>query len=295
MSRYALEWAKQQQPDTAEAKTLLLVLADYAEGENNACTINEHRLASDTGINRPDLPSVIKTLEADGLVVATHVPRPVPTNTFAKAVRPYVDGTWGELTRFTLPIPARRRDWGVKHAKGCEGDMTQRTAVYRLYDRAGALLYVGISVRPDTRFEEHRQTKRWWSQVATREITWHQDRYAAEVEEYGVIQREDPPYNTRHSPRRRAERDRSKRQPYSTHEASPDAYDVALKEIRADLRAGKYDVSPMPSDDAIAKIYGIGPRAVWYLMSELRDDGAVALLPNSPRGARTHYRPWSDW
>ncbi|WP_432003969.1 GIY-YIG nuclease family protein [Streptomyces sioyaensis] len=29
------------------------------------------------------------------------------------------------------------------------------TAVYRLFDSEGALLYVGISVSPERRFEEH--------------------------------------------------------------------------------------------------------------------------------------------
>lgn len=295
MSRYALEWAKQQRLASVEAKAVLLVLADYAEGKDNACTLNEQRLASDTGIDRCDLPRVIKALEADGLLVATNIPRPVPANTFAKAVRPYVDEAWGDLTRFTLPIPEHRRDWGVRHAQGCEGDMAQRTAVYRLYDAAGVLLYVGISSRPDKRFEEHRKTKRWWFRVATREITWHQDRYAAEAEEYGVIQHEDPPYNMQHSPSRRAGGDRSKRQAYAMHEESPDAYDTALRGILADLRAGRYDVRPLPSNEVIGKTYGLGSRAVWYLMHELLERRAIAPLPNSSRGTRMHYRPWSEW
>jgi len=59
------------------------------------------------------------------------------------------------------------------------------TAVYRLSDSEGALLYVGISVSPERRFEEHAKKKPWWAEVdpAKTVITWYKDRFAAAVVE----------------------------------------------------------------------------------------------------------------
>jgi hypothetical protein len=43
-----------------------------------------------------------------------------------------------------------------------------RTALYRLYDETGQLLYVGITTYPPKRFVEHERDKPWWPQVARR-------------------------------------------------------------------------------------------------------------------------------
>ncbi|MEU4954317.1 GIY-YIG nuclease family protein [Streptomyces lavendulae] len=59
------------------------------------------------------------------------------------------------------------------------------TAVYRLFNLEEALLYVGISVNPDRRFEEHSKNKPWWNEVdpSRTVITWYRDRFAAAVVE----------------------------------------------------------------------------------------------------------------
>ncbi|MFD9247663.1 GIY-YIG nuclease family protein [Streptomyces sp. NPDC059556] len=59
------------------------------------------------------------------------------------------------------------------------------TAVYRLFDLEETLLYVGISVSPDRRFEEHAKNKPWWNEVdrSRTVITWYRDRFAAAVVE----------------------------------------------------------------------------------------------------------------
>jgi len=36
------------------------------------------------------------------------------------------------------------------------------TALYRLYDAAGRLLYIGATFYPRTRMSQHRRTKSWW-------------------------------------------------------------------------------------------------------------------------------------
>ncbi|WP_089106865.1 GIY-YIG nuclease family protein [Streptomyces hyaluromycini] len=72
-----------------------------------------------------------------------------------------------------------------------------RTALYRLYDTADTLLYVGIAVDPRSRWAQHARDKRdtWWPQVATREVDWFDTREAAEQAELTAILAERPRHN----------------------------------------------------------------------------------------------------
>lgn len=77
-----------------------------------------------------------------------------------------------------------------------------RTALYRLYDEAGTLLYIGISHQPEVRFEQHAKLKNWWPQVTRREVQWFDDRPTAAAAEAAAIRSEDPEHNGTYSPRR---------------------------------------------------------------------------------------------
>lgn len=68
------------------------------------------------------------------------------------------------------------------------------TAVYRLYDVSGKLLYVGISRDPMTRWAQH-QGQGWWTRVASYAVSWHPDRVAAAREESEAIEHEAPVHN----------------------------------------------------------------------------------------------------
>lgn len=76
------------------------------------------------------------------------------------------------------------------------------TALYRLYDSAGRLLYIGISYQPDVRFEQHSESKSWWPEVARREVQWFDDRPTAAAAEAIAVRTEDPEHNGTYSPRR---------------------------------------------------------------------------------------------
>lgn len=78
-----------------------------------------------------------------------------------------------------------------------------RTALYRLFDTAGQLLYVGIATSPRTRRYAHREEKRWWPQVAREEVEWFPSRTAAKSAEKIAIKAEDPLYNVTHSTTRK--------------------------------------------------------------------------------------------
>lgn len=71
----------------------------------------------------------------------------------------------------------------------------ERTALYRLYDEAGTLLYVGITNNPAVRWRQHALRQWWWPEVATRSIEWFADRESAGLAEKAEIQGKHPPYN----------------------------------------------------------------------------------------------------
>ena len=79
----------------------------------------------------------------------------------------------------------------------------QRTALYRLFDAEGDLLYVGISGYPTLRLQQHAGDKPWWNEVASHTIEWLTDRPTAEAAEVAAIRAEKPRYNAQ-PPRQKA-------------------------------------------------------------------------------------------
>lgn len=73
--------------------------------------------------------------------------------------------------------------------------MSRSIAVYRLYNDADELLYVGMGVNPEGRFKFHAKFKPWWPEVARRDIRWAPDRPTALREEAEAIASEHPRYN----------------------------------------------------------------------------------------------------
>lgn len=72
--------------------------------------------------------------------------------------------------------------------------------LYRLYDKAGELLYIGITNNIQNRLEQHAQTKRWWPDVAEIKLeTGFKDRTALENAEREAILQEIPRYNSFHN------------------------------------------------------------------------------------------------
>lgn len=73
-----------------------------------------------------------------------------------------------------------------------------RVALYRLYDAAGTLLYVGISANPEQRWKVHSWTKAkpWWPDVARKTVEWHDSPESAALAEHIAIATESPKFNT---------------------------------------------------------------------------------------------------
>jgi hypothetical protein len=69
--------------------------------------------------------------------------------------------------------------------------------VYRLYDAAGVLLYVGISDDPERRMTDHRDNFPWWGDVAREKTTrvWFKSKEHARSAEGRAIATEHPVHN----------------------------------------------------------------------------------------------------
>lgn len=70
----------------------------------------------------------------------------------------------------------------------------RRAAVYRLYDAAGTLLYIGSAYDPEYRCKAH-QKQPWWEQVARRTEEWLSARNLAYHAEMKAVGAERPKYN----------------------------------------------------------------------------------------------------
>lgn len=80
-----------------------------------------------------------------------------------------------------------------------------RTALYRLYDASGTLLYVGVSNNPQRRFWGHKAEKPWWSEVSRHTIEWVESEGRALELEREAISTEAPKYNLRSTDAYRAQ------------------------------------------------------------------------------------------
>lgn len=86
-----------------------------------------------------------------------------------------------------------------KHAHEAEEPSTGETALYRHYDAAGTLLYVGITRDPSMRSEQHQRSSRWFRFVDRTEVEWHRSRRAADDAERDAIATESPVFNETHN------------------------------------------------------------------------------------------------
>ena len=75
-------------------------------------------------------------------------------------------------------------------------DGTKLTALYRLYDLAGALLYIGVSDKPLVRWTQHAAEKPWWPEVSKLTLAWYDTRELALAAELCAIGAERPRHNS---------------------------------------------------------------------------------------------------
>jgi len=177
-----MEWAKEQQLGDPAAKLVLVLLADWT-GVGAGCCVYDDLFLAETGLTAEELDAALQHLAEAGLLTVEAPRWPSKRKKTGYDLR--IPPGWGSRTSGPPP----RRD-GLCFDKP--------TAVYRLYDEANVLLYVGIATKPPTRFKRHAVTQPWWCDVATREIVWRDTRIDAQREEDVAIASEHPLYNLQH-------------------------------------------------------------------------------------------------
>lgn len=70
-----------------------------------------------------------------------------------------------------------------------------KTALYRHFDAAGQLLYVGVSLCAFQRTRQHGQSAPWFEDVTRIDIEWFASRSLAEAAEWRAIRNEKPLHN----------------------------------------------------------------------------------------------------
>lgn len=74
-----------------------------------------------------------------------------------------------------------------------------KTALYRQYNEAGELLYVGISLNYANRLRDHYKGSAWFTDVETITLEWHDTRDEALKAERNAIIEEKPTCNKQHN------------------------------------------------------------------------------------------------
>lgn len=75
----------------------------------------------------------------------------------------------------------------------------ETTTLYRFYDQAEQLLYVGITNSPSRRFAEHQDGKEWWPTIASVKLEHFPSRQQALDAERAAIVNEKPLRNIQHN------------------------------------------------------------------------------------------------
>jgi predicted GIY-YIG superfamily endonuclease len=74
--------------------------------------------------------------------------------------------------------------------------VSERTAVYRVYDSTDALLYVGVTKTFGRRWAQHSQAQPWWPEVTRQTVDWFTSRDEALRAESVAIREERPQHNS---------------------------------------------------------------------------------------------------
>jgi hypothetical protein len=150
----------------------------------------------------------------------------------------------------------------------------ERTALYRIRNAGGDLLYIGISERPEYRWYAHRRTHSWWSEVAQFALEWHDTRAAAEVAEAAAIVAEVPRYNSTYN----------YSVPFDRRDWEPilgESKDALLTErILTEIRSGRWAVGyRIPSFEVLIEAASVSRSVVKRVVQSLRAQGVLDWRP----------------
>lgn len=143
----------------------------------------------------------------------------------------------------------------------------RRTALYRLYDAEGDLLYVGIAHDVEKRLTTHRLEKTWWLLVARISVEWFDSRALATAAEARAIESESPRFDATNI----------KNRGFWTRGwyEDPRAAEIEAALV-ADIKAGRFPAGKMlPRSPELADLYGAAPATIFHIMARLKQDHVV--------------------
>lgn len=151
------------------------------------------------------------------------------------------------------------------------------TALYRFYDGAGRLLYVGITHALERRWQAHKQNQLWWLEVARKEHIWLPNRAEAEAAESKAIRTENPLWDKSLAPSRgETWYDNPRKDPREELLVSE-----AAEKIRRAVQSGAFPPwSFLPTTKALGNLLNVSIRAADLGRRRL-SVGDGAILSNS--------------
>jgi predicted GIY-YIG superfamily endonuclease len=183
------------------------------------------------------------------------------------------DASTARESRSTIATPAFK----TRSRRIAMSALSERTALYRLYDADGVLLYIGISATPEKRLKVHRYDllRRDWAQlVASQTFEWHRSRSAAQVAEEIAIRRERPPHNGTHN--------------YPLAPFAPDRWpqikehrgrlDAIADLLRSEIQEGRWAAGEkIPSCARLAEATGVSATTANLAIRRLQNEGLLRL------------------
>ncbi|WP_435606669.1 GIY-YIG nuclease family protein [Streptomyces ardesiacus] len=140
------------------------------------------------------------------------------------------------------------------------------TALYRLYDANDVLLYLGITFSPQARWEQHRNEKHWFHQVARKAVEWYPTRSEALAAEEKATALEKPLHDS--SWRKTNDGDKPMW-------LDPEGRQRVVDGLAAEIEQGQHWIGRVLMSGTIAKHYDVSRATASNAMEVLRDRGLL--------------------
>lgn len=140
------------------------------------------------------------------------------------------------------------------------------TALYRLFDAADQLLYLGISFNPDVRWEQHQNEKHWAHQVVRRTVEWYPTRSAAEAAEERATEVENPLHDSSWRKTSGGERPTW---------LDPEGQQYVVNALTDEIEQGKHWVGQVLMSGAVGKRLNVSRPTAANAMAVLQEKGLL--------------------
>ncbi|GAA2803283.1 DUF6907 domain-containing protein [Streptomyces showdoensis] len=175
--------------------------------------------------------------------------------------------------------------------------MTERTALYRLYDAEDRLLYIGITKNLEQRWTGHKYSatsSKWWPSVSRKVIEWHPTLEAADAAETAAIVQERPAYNRAKQPYDNPVRGpRISDEIRTLHPHLDPHSERAIRILQAEIQSGVIKPgSPMPTRNQLHERFGLSANTCGEMLQKM---AARGLVHQNGRAGRYYCsRPGDD-